>query len=289
MQRKALGRGLEALIPGPGEEEGRTIREIPLASVFPNPDQPRRQALEEKGLEGLVESIRSKGVLQPVMVQPRPGGGYELIAGERRWRAARLAGLSTIPAQVREANGAERLEVALIENIQRQDLNAMEEARAYERLLEEFRLTQEEISRRAGKDRSSIANYLRLLKLPVEIQEEVASGHLSMGHARALLGIESAERQRELCGRILQGGLSVRQTEETVARERKRAEGKKSRPPRGDVHLRALAEQLSRVLTTRVEIRGTAERGTMLISYYSLDDLQSLAEILGGTKQPGRR
>lgn len=289
MQRKALGRGLEALIPGrEEEEEERSIREIPLAAILPNPDQPRRTVLEEKGLAGLVESIRAKGVLQPILVQPRAGGGYELIAGERRWRAARLAGLSSVPAQVREVKGVERLEVALIENIQRQDLNPMEEARAYERLLNEFNLTQEEVSRRVGKERSSVANCLRLLNLPTGIQQEVASGRLSMGHARALLGVESAERQKQLCGRILRDGLSVRQTENIVAHERKNT-GQKNRRASGDIHVRALTEQLSRALSTRVEIRGTAERGTVMVSYYSLDDLQSLADILTGTKQPGGR
>lgn len=289
MQRKALGRGLEALIPGrEEEEEERSIREIPLAAILPNPDQPRRTVLEEKGLAGLVESIRAKGVLQPILVQPRAGGGYELIAGERRWRAARLAGLSSVPAQVREVKGVERLEVALIENIQRQDLNPMEEARAYERLLNEFNLTQEEVSRRVGKERSSVANCLRLLNLPTGIQQEVASGRLSMGHARALLGVESVERQKQLCGRILRDGLSVRQTENIVAHERKNT-GQKNRRASGDIHVRALTEQLSRALSTRVEIRGTAERGTVMVSYYSLDDLQSLADILTGTKQPGGR
>jgi len=287
MQRKALGRGLEALI-STRIEEGRGIQEIPLDAIVPNPDQPRHLSSDDRqGLEGLVESIRTRGVLQPVIVQKVSEGAYELIAGERRWRAARLAGLSTVPGLVREVSGAERLEVALIENIQREDLNPIEEARAYERLSVEFSLSQEEVSRRVGKDRSTVANQLRLLKLPTEIQAEVVSGRLTMGHARALLGLKTVEEQKELCGKILRQGLSVRQTEEAVIRARKLP--KKQPQSRRDVHLQALAEQLSRTLVTRVEIHGTAERGALVISYYSLDDLQALADILTKAKRADRR
>lgn len=286
MQRKALGRGLEALLSD-RVEDGRWIEEIPIDAIVPNPDQPRRLSPDPQGLDGLVESIRSRGVLQPVIVQRRSEGSYELVAGERRWRAARLAGLSTVPAVVREVSSADRLEVALIENLQREDLNPIEEAHAYQRLSEEFGLSQEEISRRVGKDRSSVANQVRLLKLSPEIQAEVVAGRLTMGHARALLGLKSAEEQKGLCGKILRQGLSVRQTEEAVVRARKPEERK--RGAQKDVHLQAVAEQLSRALMTRVQIRGTAERGALVISYYSLDDLQAFADILSKAKRADRR
>ncbi|MBI4378440.1 MAG: ParB/RepB/Spo0J family partition protein, partial [Nitrospinae bacterium] len=217
MQRRALGKGLKALIPDVDKSRGE-ILEIPIEDVRPNRYQPRKM-FNDNRLAELVDSIKEKGIVQPIIVQ-RIDDGYELIAGERRWRAAQKAGMDKIPALVRVVTGEESLELALIENIQRENLNPLEEARAYQRLANEFQLTQEEISKKVGKDRSSVANYLRLLKLPQEIQDSISNEELTMGHARAILSLPSVKEQIHLKDRIIKRGMSVREVESFINRNK---------------------------------------------------------------------
>jgi ParB family chromosome partitioning protein len=253
--KRALGRGLGALLPPIEGEGGGRLRELPTASLVPNPQQPRRH-FDQQALEELAASIRASGVLQPLVVRPR-GSQYEILVGERRWRAAQEAGLVQVPAIVREASDAEALELALVENLLREDLNPLEAADAYQRLLTEFGWTQEELARRLGKDRSSVANALRLLRLPPLIQEDLRAGRLTMGHARALLGLPSPAAQLRLRQRILTQDWSVRTTEAGVQARR---------PTRGRVRRRAadldaLEEELRQTLGTRVRLVGTMLRG----------------------------
>src|SRR5688572_4505188 len=214
-KRKALGKGLGALLPSvPTGGTEKTYMDLPIEDVVPIKYQPRT-AFDEQSLNELGQSIKSDGVIQPVIVR-RSGSGYELITGERRWRAAKRAGLKTIPAVVRDVSEFRTLEWALIENIQRQDLNPIEEATAYSSLIDDFHLTQEELAQRVGKDRSSVANYLRLLKLPAEVKDKIQRQELSMGHARALMSLEKAKDQIELANRIIAEQLNVRQVENLI-------------------------------------------------------------------------
>ena len=272
MGRQALGRGLEALIPLAKGEPG--IVEIPLVEIRPSPFQPRKR-FDDKKLDELAASIRAQGILSPVIVRQIPGG-YELVAGERRHRAAERAGLERIPAVVREMSNAEMLEVALIENVQREDLNPIEEAEVYRRLVEEFGLTQEEMAARVGKDRASVANTLRLLKLPHPIREDLIEGAMSPGHGRALLGLEGRDLQLKAREVVMQRGLSVRATELLVKRL-------KSGPAAQDRTLRRKApglaqveEQLRRTLATKVRIIRRGQRGRIEVEFYSEDDLDRL-------------
>jgi ParB family chromosome partitioning protein len=279
-----LGRGLGALIP-PGAAEHRApsgtgYREIPIASIRPNPYQPR-DAFDEQALGALADSIREVGLLQPVLVRPA-GDGFELIAGERRWRAAQRVGLQAIPALVRETDDNTALEQALVENLQRDDLNPLEEAAAYQQLIEDFQLTHEQVAARMGKSRAAISNTLRLLQLPPSIQRAVREGQLTMGHARALLGTPDRAFQEAMAKRIVKEDLSVRQVEEAV---RARNDGAGS--DRGTAvevpgrmrpaGLAELEELLGDHLDTRVKIRlGAGGKGTMTIDFAGLDDLERI-------------
>ncbi len=276
-KRKALGRGLGALIPTQ-EPAAQAELEVSPAAIAPNPWQPRRE-FDDSAIEELANSIREHGIIQPLIVT-RSGDGYQLIAGERRLRAAKKAGLEKVPVVVRESMPNETtLALALIENIQREDLNPMEEAHAYEQLHEEFGLTQEEISKRVGKERSTVANALRLLRLPEGVQSMVAGGQLGMGHARALLGLDDRERQLRLARRAVSEGLSVRQVEAAVAEapEEKR-KGKKEKPK--DVFTRDAEEKLMQSLRTRVEIDRKRRGGTIRVQFSSEEELIRLFDEL---------
>jgi len=279
MNKRGLGRGLGALLSATPTDEDLLI-EVPVGQIDANPNQPRK-SFNAAMLDELVASVRASGVIQPVIVR-RQGAGYQLIAGERRWRAARLAGLERIPAIVREATDAQSLELALIENLLREDLNPMEAAEAYQRLLAEFAWTQEELAQRIGKDRTSIANSLRLLRLPQEIQADLRAGRLTMGHARALLALASAAEQLRLRDEILTHEWSVRTTEDSIRAAGERARG--AAPGKGrrrSAELAALEDALQRALMTRVRIVGNDKRGKIEIVYATQDELDRLAELLG--------
>ena len=276
--RQALGKGLGALIPEKGIPEGegkKALQQCGIEEVQPNPFQPRK-AFSDEQLQELVDSIREKGILQPLLVR-RKSDGYELIAGERRWRAAQRAGLREIPILVRDVSDSEMLELSLIENIQRENLNPIEEAEAYKRLMEQFHLTQEEISKKVGKDRTTIANTVRLLRLPPEIKLSLAEGKITMGHARAFLSLDGVDKQKLLWKRLLSGGLSVRQTENLVKRLRTRSS---PTPRRSHPEWSALIEELQRALGTKVRIVGKRKRGKIEIDFFSPDELDRIIELL---------
>lgn len=280
MQRIALGKGLDALIPEsrPG---GEVVREVKIEEIVPGEYQPRRHFDPEKQKE-LVESIKEKGVIQPIIVRPYKDG-YELVAGERRLRAAHEAGLERVPAIVREMSNEDALEIGLIENIQRQDLNPIEEAEAFQQLIREFHLTQDDLAKKVGKDRSSITNSLRLLKLPKSIQDEVVKGTLSMGHARAILSLDNEAEQQGVCERIVAKGLSVREAEalikkikENVSRE---TSGMAKERPVVDIALESCTERLMQSLGTKVKINRTVKgSGRIEIEFYSQEDLDRIME-----------
>jgi ParB family transcriptional regulator, chromosome partitioning protein len=272
--RHGLGRGLGALLSRPPESAG-VVSELPVDSITPNPQQPRKD-FHDSTLQDLAASLRQSGVIQPVVVR-RLGQGYQLIVGERRWRAAQLAGLSQIPAVVREATDAQTLELALVENLLREDLNPMEEAEAYQRLLLEFGWTQEELAQRVGRDRSTIANCLRLLKLPEGIQADLRSGQLTMGHARALLSLASAEEQLKLRDQILAHSWSVRATEEGVQHRRTKPT---RRAGRRSPEMMAVEDSLRAALATRVRLVGTERAGRIEIAYTSREELDRLIELI---------
>jgi ParB family chromosome partitioning protein len=278
--RHGLGRGLSALLtptvsaPLTGSS---AILEIPVAAISPNPLQPRKRFGDE-ALAELSASMKRSGVLQPVVVR-RSGSGYQLIVGERRWRAARMAGLERIPALVRETADAEGLELALVENLLREDLNPIEEAEAYQRLLAEFGWTQEELAAKVGKDRSSVANGLRLLRLPAPIQDDLRAGRLAMGHARALLSLASEAEQLRLRDEILAHSWSVRTTEEGVQTRRVTVS---RRVPRRSPDITALEDRLREALATRVRVVGNERRGRIEVVYTSSDELDRLTETLTG-------
>ena len=275
-KRPALGRGLSALIPdAPAAASERTL-EVDTDLLRPNKFQPRTH-MDEARIEDLARSIRSHGLIQPVVVR-KVDGGYEIIAGERRWRASQRAGLLKIPVVVREIPEDKLLAAALIENIQREDLNPIEEAHAYRRLADEFHLTQEQIAESVGKDRSSIANYVRLLRLPHEVRESVASGGLSMGHARALLGVGDEGALLRLARDVIARQLSVRETEALIRKATEPVVEKTE--PQKDVHTRAAEERLRFALGTRVRIMRKGKKGRIEIDFGSEDELQRLYEML---------
>jgi ParB family chromosome partitioning protein len=273
-QRRGLGRGLSALIPGAADETG--LIEVPVNAVSPNPRQPR-QSFGEESLEALGRSIREVGVLQPIVVRVL-NGGYELVAGERRLRAAKMAGLATIPAVVRTTDDTESLREALIENIHRQDLGALEQAAAFQELQEDLGVTQETLAERLGHSRSHVANTIRLLQLPGNVQRLLAEGGITAGHARALLGIDDAEAQSALAIRIAGEGLSVRQTEELVrnyvAHPAARP-AREARPP--DPKLLQYEEALAEALGTRVHIQRSRRKGKIVVEFGSKADLGRIA------------
>jgi ParB family chromosome partitioning protein len=279
-KRKALGKGLSALLPVPEPEPGAAAAaaggaEVPIDRLEANPFQPRL-ALDPSRMAELAASIRESGIIQPILVR-RVGERYQIIAGERRWRAAQQLGLRTVPVTLREVADERLLELALVENIQRQELTPLEEAQAFHRLQTEFRLTQEEVARRVGRERSTIANTLRLLRLPAELRELVGTGRLDAGHARALLALERAEDQVELGREAARKGLSVREVERQVAR--RRAPPARARSRR-DANTRAAEERLRAALGTRVEIRRQGKGGALRIQFTSEAELNRLFEML---------
>ncbi|MBM3322617.1 ParB/RepB/Spo0J family partition protein, partial [candidate division WOR-3 bacterium] len=284
MSRQALGKGIRAIIPEETQEAlAAEARPVPIDEIRPNPFQPRHHA--EESLDELVESVKAKGVLQPVLLRRRRDG-YELVTGERRWRAARAAGLTAIPAVVRSIEDGEMLELALIENLQRRNLNPVEEALGYKRMADEFKHTHDDIAKRVGKDRSTVTNALRLLNLPFKVRDVLAAGKITAGHARALLSLESRRRQVELCERIVKQDLSVR-TVERLCQERTNDERRPTDDGRRtDPHVRELEESLQEFLGTRVRIQAQKQgRGQIVIEYLSADDLSRLVRKL---RAPGR-
>jgi ParB family chromosome partitioning protein len=288
-KRGGLGRGLSALIPGAPEagEAATGLLEVPLNAVGPNPKQPRTR-FDDETIQSLAASIREVGILQPVVVRRAGDGRYELIAGERRLRAARVAGLATIPVVLRDSEDADVLREALIENIHREDLNPIEQAEAFRQLLEELGLKQEELADRVGVSRSHIANTIRLLGLPLEVQQLLADDRITAGHARTLLSLGDAEAMKSLALRIAAEDLSVRHTEEVVRRfieaPKEKAAEKLAKPPQGtgDVGLAEVEEILSEQLATRVSIQMGAKRGKVVIEFGSADDLERIvSEIVG--------
>lgn len=282
-KRKTLGRGLSALLPGKEGEPRVWAREADLGALHPNSLQPRVD-FDPKGISELADSIRTNGIVQPIVVAPRPGGGFTILAGERRFRAAKEAGLARVPIVVRDAPGdRERLELALVENLQREDLNPIEAATAYGRLREEFGLTQEQIAIRVGKERSTVANLLRILKLPSNIRDLVRAGTLSAGHAKALSALPSADDQIRLAEEIVRRELSVRQTEKRAATMSGQAEGVRRAKPR-DPFSREAEEKLTRRLRSRVEIKRRRRGGAIAITFASEEELIRLYDLLMGKK-----
>jgi len=279
MAKRGLGKGLGALISSSTAAEQPRYEMIPVDSISPSPLQPRKK-FKEESLEELAASLREHGVVQPIIVRPS-GTGYELLVGERRWRAAQLAGLKSIPAVVREAEPSECLQVALVENLHRDDLNGIEEASAYRQLMEEFGLTQEEISQKVGKSRSAVANALRLLQLPVEIQASVVAEEISAGHARALLALQGDPYQETLLKRIIEEGLSVRETEELVRRRLKGAGAEKGAAREKPKQLQHYAELISASLQARVKVVQGKRKGKIVIEFKGEKDLRRLLKEIG--------
>ncbi|MGQ9747084.1 MAG: ParB/RepB/Spo0J family partition protein [Candidatus Caldatribacteriaceae bacterium] len=269
MVKRGLGKGLEALIPQGGFFGGKTIQEVDINRIYPNSLQPRSKMDEEK-LEELAYSIQAHGVLQPLLVR-RLGDGFEIIAGERRWRAAKKAGLTTVPVVVEEADEEKKLAMALVENLQREDLNPLELARGIKKLVEDFSLTQEEVAQRIGKKRSTVANLLRLLELPLSVQELLEKNQISPGHAKALLAITSAEEQKILAERIVRESLSVREAERLSRSTRTTKIITNDTTTEKNVE-----ELLTRYLSTKVQVG----KGKIVIEYYGLEDLQRLYTLM---------
>jgi ParB family chromosome partitioning protein len=274
---KRLGKGLDALIPSLNVNEDDQIIEISLDKLRANPYQPRK-TFEDESIKELAESIRQHGIIQPIIVRSVLRG-YEIIAGERRFRASQLCGKETIPAVVRNMTDQQVMEIALIENLQREDLNAIEIATAYQSLMEQFSLTQEELSLKVGKSRSHIANFLRLLTLPKDIQDHVSRGTLSMGHARAIVGIKDEAQKRALVKQTIEQEWSVRELEEAISKLGKKEE-KKPAPKKKDPYIHQLEETLRERLKTTVKIKQNKNRGKIEIAYYSPQDLERLLELL---------
>lgn len=279
-KKKVLGRGLGALI-GEASSERATPKTndkfffCPISDISPNMAQPRKY-FDEAALKELSDSIKEKGVIEPLVIRKAPGG-YELIAGERRWRASRMAGLNEVPVVVLEATDEESLELAIIENIQRQDLNAIEEAESYRSLMG-FGLTQEEVAKRVGKERATVANYIRLLKLPHEVREEIVKGTITMGHARALLSFEGHGQQVDLCRKIITQGLSVREAE-ALANKPESGKTVKARPAQG-ANNSPIEAELREIFGTKVALKDKKGKGRVEINYFSADDRERILDLL---------
>lgn len=273
MKKMGLGRGLDALLPEVEEmAPENAVREIPIGDIDPNREQPRKR-FDEESLRQLAASIQHSGVIQPIIVYPQ-GGRYVIVAGERRYRASRLAGLATIPAIVRSYDRVKQMEVALLENIQREDLNPVEEAQAIRRLMDECGLTQEAVSAQLGRSRPAVANLLRILSLPKGMQDKVISGELSAGHARVLAGVEDPQHRQRLFEQTLAAGWSVRQLEQAA----QKAPEKKRRETPLPVELSELEEDIRRALGVRATVSGTMKKGRVVLQYYSQDELEALYE-----------
>jgi ParB family chromosome partitioning protein len=296
---RGLGRGLDALLGGANRDEPvnpAEVRQLPINSVRPNPHQPRME-FSEQGLADLSASIKTQGVLQPILVRPLPGGQFELVAGERRLRASKMAGLREIPALVREMNDQESLAIALIENLQREDLNAIEEALGYKQLMEQFGLSQEDLAKSVGKSRSALANSMRLLNLAQPVQDDIKQGRMTAGHGRALMAVGDAEAAGLLHQRILGDGLSVRQAEAQASYWKEhgslpdveaveRLEEKPKKRSQGGAReinpeIVEVQRELSKALSRKVSISGDATQGKLTVPFSSLEDLHELAELLG--------
>src|SRR5271166_5616590 len=290
-KRKVLGRGLETLLPSrqgsapapsATAHHGDTIHQLAVELIDRNPYQTRTH-VDESALQELADSIKATGVLQPITVRAVPGGRYQLIAGERRWLASQQAGKPTVPAIVRQVSNEQAMEMTIIENLQREDLNPMEQARAFDRLSREFGLTQEQISQRTGKERSSVANFLRLLRMPEPIQAWVSGGHLSLGHAKALMALDTPEAMTTVANRVLEKSLSVRQTEEAVnnwIRPTQKEMVKELRELVVDPNVREAQRELERALGVRVKITDRKGKGKILLEYSSLEDFDRILSAL---------
>jgi ParB family chromosome partitioning protein len=282
-KRKALGKGLGALLPTGGAAASitgkRVFMQCPIEKITPNPYQPRK-IFDETALAELTSSVKEKGVLQPLIVRSVGNDSYELIAGERRWRAAQKAGLKEVPVVLKEVSDRESLEIAIIENIQRAELNPVEEAEGYRRLMDEFSYTQEELAGKVGKERATISNHLRILKLPEEVKKDIADGLLSLGHAKALLGLEKRGEIIEAKKAVIKKGLSVREAEALVKKVRQGSQKKKS-AVKIDKDLAGLEERLTRHFGTKIRIARSGGKGKVEINFYSDEELDSLIEIIG--------
>jgi ParB family transcriptional regulator, chromosome partitioning protein len=280
-KRVALGKGLGALLPEFGQAESKAIFYCGIEEIIPNRSQPRKH-FDESKLQELAQSVKEKGILEPLIVR-RVDQGYELVVGERRWRAAQKAGLKEVPVLVKELEELDVLEISLIENLQREDLNPIEEAEAFKRLTEEFHIGQGELSTRIGKDRSTIANAIRLLKLPVEIKNQLLQNRIAAGHARAILSLESQEKQKQLCDLIIKKGLSVREAEATAKRWSERPQRAVLPVKKGselESQMSSLQDSLRRYLGTKVHITQDGKRGKIEIEYYSPEDLERIIEAI---------
>ncbi len=276
-ERRGLGKGLEALIPPAPSPAG--VTEVEVDRIVPNPRQPR-QALDPEALQELATSIEEQGLVQPLVVT-EVEGGYQILVGERRWRAAQLAGLEKVAVVIREATPQQMVELALVENLQREDLNPLETATAYQQLVEEFGMTQQEVADKVGKNRVTVTNTLRLLKLPEEVKRALLADEISEGHARAMLRLRSENAQLQVLQAIINKALSVRQTEELVRRmvEEPRA---KPKPPQKSPELRALEDKLRQALGTKVSLTPTGKGGRLVIYYYSDEELQGIYDVIVG-------
>lgn len=287
VSKRGLGKGLSALIPSAGQEVGGEVLELGLSSITPNPHQPRT-AMDEGQIAELADSIRKVGVLQPVVVRPH-GDGYQIIAGERRWRAARAAGLEKVPVRVMVCTETEALALALIENLQREDLNPVEQARGYRRLITEYSMTQAELADRVSKSRSAVTNTLRLLDLPDDIQELIYTGQLSAGHARAILSIPDDDRRHTLARKCVDEGLSVREAE-SLAKLLAAGASIQPRRPLTPKSYKIVARKLRRLLSTNVRVRQTVKKGKIEIDFHDEEDLERIVRLLteGDSAPPER-
>lgn len=278
MASKALGRGLEALLPDMSDEE--VIKEVALKKLRPNPYQPRKQ-FDAVALEDLSKSMQEHGLVQPIIVR-KSIHGFEIVAGERRYRAAELAKMETVSVIIRECNDDQMMEIALIENVQREDLNPIEISGAYQKLMQHFSLTQEELAVKVGKSRPHVTNFLRLLQLPVEIQEDVSRGTLSMGHARAILGVKDVSLQKQVAEKVKKEQISVRQLEEWIQRITQTQRGQEQKRPKNPppAQFKQYESLLQEVLSTPVKIRQGRRKGRIEIEYYSEQELERIVEIL---------
>jgi len=286
-RRSGLGRGLEALIPVAEGPAAAGLQQVPVAAISPNPLQPRT-AFDSDALAELAASIREHGLIQPLIVTQQGSERYQLIAGERRWQAAQMAGLATVPVIVKEATPQQALELALVENIQRADLNPLEEAAAFRQLVDEFGLSQEQVAERVGKSRVAVTNTLRLLRLPAEVKQALADGTIQEGHARALLGLPTSQAQVSAVQVVVKRALSVRQTEELVRRIVEPPQPRPAEPPQPEA--RSLEEQFRARLGTKVQLyRNRKGRGRLVIHFYSEEELQTIYDAIVGDSQPQER